>query len=228
MIMKGKLAIVLALLVIIIVSLLYYSANIHKNKLLSQGDTFIYDRYYLWESNDQIITPPSNAYFFTNNNSLITLRIINISSQMLNVQMTTKFQNGTETIEHLSVNVKTGENNPTADFLGDTRFDKNINLIQTSATNINYTQTKVFNDIKREVNTVSTTTEGQTIFKWGQGLFDNLLYPTSEIKEICYDSKTGLFLKYQTKLFMYNQNNINLNATIQQFINIRDIDALNK
>ena len=80
----------------------------------------------------------------------------------------------------------------------------------------------------REVNTVSTTTEGQTIFKWGQGLFDNLLYPTSEIKEICYESKTGLFLKYQTKLFMYNQNNINLNATIQQFINIRDIDALNK
>ncbi|XHH10384.1 MAG: hypothetical protein ACFCUE_07085 [Candidatus Bathyarchaeia archaeon] len=219
--MKGKIAIVLTISLVLITVLFYHVVNIQNNRLLSNGDTFIYDRFYIWESNDPIITIPSNAYFIINNNSVITLKITNISTQIVNAQITTKLHNGTETIENISVNIKTGENNPTTNFLGDTLLDKSINLIQTCVANVNYTQTREFKDIQREVKIYYVTNQGQTIFKWGPGLFDNLLYPVNEIKEICYDAKTGMFLQYYTKLFMHNQNDINLNATIQQFINIR-------
>jgi len=229
--MKGKLAIVLVLLLILLISLLYYVTNSQNSKLISngdtsKGDTFIYDRFYLWESNDPIINPPSNTYFYTNNNSQITLRIANASSQIVNAEITTKFQNGTETTEPLTINIQTGENSPTHDFLGDTRLDKNFNVFQTNATNIDYAQTTAFKDIQREVGVFSSTNEGQTIFKWGTGLFDNYLYPTIDHREIFYDTKTKLFLEYQTRFFMHNQNNINLNATLQQFIIIRNPDAL--
>lgn len=219
--MKGKIAVVLIISLVLITTLFYYLLNNQNNRLLSDGETFTYDRVYLWESNDPIITPPSNAYFFTNNNSVIILKIINISTQIVNAQSTIKFQNNTETIEDISINIKTGENNPATYFLGSTLVDKSINLIQTNATNINYTQTREFKDIHREVNVYSITNQGQTRFKWGPGLFDNLLYPVNETIEICYDTKTGIFLQYQSKFFMHNQNDINLNATIQQFINIR-------
>jgi hypothetical protein len=220
--MKGKIAIVLTVLIVLTISLFYYTLNTQNTRILSKGDTFTYERFYLWESNDPIITPPSDAYFFLNNNSIITLRIIDISNQIVNAQITTKLHNSTETIENISVNIKTGENNPTINFfLGNTLVDKNINLIQTDAVNINYTQTREFKGIQREVKIYSVTDQGQTIFKWGPGLFDNLLYPVDEVTEICYDAKTGMFLQYQTKLFMHNQNDINLNATIQQFINIK-------
>jgi len=216
--MNSKLVSVLILLLLSLFASLLCTVSAQYTKVPSEGDTFTYERYYILESNDPKMTPPSDVYFFTWNNSIITVGVDNVSSTIVDVLITTQFQNGTQTIESLSHNIVTGYNEPIGTIFGDSRISQNLNIIQTPQTQINYTETRTYKESTREVNVFSNTQDGWT-------LVDNTLYDVKNDHEICYDTQTGMCLELETKLFVYNPTNTNLNQTIQEFLVIKDTNV---
>jgi len=216
--MKSKLVTVLILLLLSLFASLLCTVSAQYTKMPSEGDTFTYERYYIWESNDPKMTPTPDVYFFTWNNSIITVGVDNVSSTIVDVLITTQFQNGTKTIESLSHNIVTGYNEPGNTIFGDSRIPGNLNFIQTPQTQINYTETRTYKESTREVDVLSITNDGWT-------LVDNTLYNVTDYRKICYDAKIGIFLESESKLFVYNPTNTNLNQTIQEFVVINDTNV---
>jgi hypothetical protein len=217
--MESKLVTVLILLLLLLFTSLLCTVSAQNTKVPSEGDTFTYERYYIVESNDPKMTPTPDVYFFTWNNSIITLEVDNVSSTIVDVLITTQFQNGTKTIESLSHNIVTGYNEPIGTIFGDPRITPNLNIIQTPQTQINYTETRTYKESTREVNVFSNSNDD------GWTLVDNTLYNVTNYSKICYDAQTGMCLELESKLFVFNPTNTNLNQTIQTFLVIKDTNV---
>ena len=216
--MKSRLFAVLIILLFLFFTSHLYTVSAQNTKVPSEGDAFTYERYYIVESNDPKMTPTPDVYFFTWNNSIITVDVDNVSSTIVDVLITTQFQNGTKTIESLSHNIVTGYNEPIGTIFGDPRITPNLNIIQTPQTQINYTETRTYKESIREVNIFSNTNDGWT-------LVDNTLYNVTDYSKICYDAQTGMCLELESKLFVFNPTNTNLNQTIQTFFVITDTNV---
>ncbi len=177
---------------------------------LSEGDTFTYSRQFIWDSYDPELTLPPNVYWAGENNSIVTVRIGDISSPIVNVEETYHFQNGTERTINFAANLQTGENdNPPLRFYALTYLLQSFKLIQSQSTAINYTDSKTYQDGSREVNVVSFLDNSDTLVNATQ-------YPQELTWEIHYDKQTGIFVEARTKTFTHNPDNKNLNSTFQQ------------
>jgi hypothetical protein len=186
-------------------------------ELLSRGNTFTYERYHIWESNDPNATPSPDVDFFARNNSVITVKIDNVSSTEVDVHITVQYQNGTQRTEFIRHDILTGYNEPTSMVFGDSRASA-IDLIQKPQKQVDYAETRTYGEIMREVNVFSYIEDGWT-------MFDNTVYNVTATKKRCYDAQTGMFLESESELFTYNRNNINLNQTIHDFFVLKDTNV---
>lgn len=192
------------------------TVNAQNPELLSKGTTYTYERYHIWESNDPEATPLPDEDFFTRNNSIISIKIENVSSTIIYVQITIQNQKGTQSID-LSHNIVTGYNEPSNTIFGDSRAHA-IDLIQKPQTQVNYTETRTYMGSSRQVNVFYYIRDGWT-------MFDNIVYNVTDVDKFCYDAQTGMFLELESKLFTYNPTNHNLNQTIQEFFILKNTNA---
>jgi hypothetical protein len=210
--MKSKLAIVLILLLISTSLLCTVSAQ--NVMLLSYGDTFTYDRYHVWTSNNPQAYSDYGGDFFTRNNSIVTVRIDNVSSTVIGVQINIQYQNGTQRNESMIHNIITGYNTRNTVF-GDARVGGGIDLIQKSQKQIDYTETRTYGEVTREVNVFLTEEHGWTMHY-------NTVHNVTITAKYYYDAQTGMFLESEYKAFIYNTANSNLNDTINYFFVLKD------
>ena len=206
--------ILLLLLFVVVVG----AVSAQNPELLSRGNTFTYERYHVWESNDPNATPSPDADFFARNNSVVTVRIDNVSSTEVDVHITVQYQNGTQRTEFVRHDILTGYNEPTSMVFGDSRIPHNLDLIQEPQKQVDYTEARTYGEIMREVNVFSSIEDGWT-------MFDNTVYNVTATKKRCYDAQTGMFLESESELFTYNRNSINLNQTIHDFFVLKDTNV---
>src|SRR4030066_1653441 len=119
--MKSKLVIASTVLLLLFFTIPICAVSAQNVELLSEGDTFTYERYHIWESNDPNATPSPDADFFARNNSVITVKIDNVSSTEVDVHITVQYQNGTQRTEFIRHDILTGYNEPTSIVFGDSR-----------------------------------------------------------------------------------------------------------
>jgi hypothetical protein len=210
--MKSKLAIVLILLLISTSLLCTVSAQ--NVMLLSYGDTFTYDRYHVWTSNNPQAYSDYGGDFFTRNNSIVTVRIDNVSSTVIGVQINIQYQNGTQINESMIHDIITGYNTRNTVF-GDARVGGGIDLIQKSQKQIDYTETRTYGEVTREVNVFLTEEHGWTMHY-------NTVHNVTITAKFYYDAQTGMFLESEYKTFIYNTADPSLNYTINDFFVLKD------
>ena len=183
-------------------------------ELLSRGNTFTYERYHVWESNDPNATPSPDVDFFARNNSVITVKIDNVSSTEVDVHITVQYQNGIQKTEFIRHDILTGYNEPMSEVFGDSRATA-IDLFQKPQKQVDYTETRTYGESVREVNVFSYIEDGWT-------MFDNTVYDVNASNKRCYDAQTGIFLELESELFTYNPTNTNLNQTTHEFFVLKD------
>jgi hypothetical protein len=193
------------------------TAEAQNVELLSRGDTFTYGRYHIWISNDPQANSDHTEDFFTRNNSIITLRIDNVSSTRIGVQITIRYQNGTQLAESLIHETVTGYNQPSNTIFGDPRASA-IDLTQNPKKQIDHTETRKYGGIRRQVNVFST--EG-----YGWTMHYNTVHNVTIATKSCYDVQTGMFLEFDSEMFVYNRNDPSLNQTIHEFFVLEDTNV---
>jgi hypothetical protein len=206
--------ILLLLLFVVVVC----AVSAQNTELLSRGNTFTYERYHIWESNDPNATPLPDVDFFARNNSVVTVKIDNVSSTEVDVHITVQYQNGTQRTEFIRHDILSGYNEPTSMVFGDSRIPHNLDLIQNPQNRVDYAETRTYGETMREVNVFSYIEDGWT-------MFDNTVYNVTATKKRCYDAQTGMFLESESELFTYNRNNTNLNQTIHEFFVLKDTNV---
>jgi hypothetical protein len=212
--MKSKLvtgSITLLMLFFALFVILICPTSAQNVMLLSKGDTFTYDRYHVWTSND-----PQAGYiedFFTRNNSIVTVRIDNVSSTIIGVQITIQYLNGTQINESMIHDIVTGYNTRNTVF-GDSRASA-IDLIQKPEKQIDYSETRTYGEVTREVNVFLTEEHGWTMHY-------NTVHNVTSTAKFYYDAQTGMFLESEYKTFIYNTADPSLNDTINDFFVLKD------
>jgi len=203
-------------LLLLFFAMLVCTANAQNVELLSKGDTFTYERYHIWTSNDSNGASP-DVDFFIRNNSIIIATIDNVSSTLIGVQITVQYQNGTQIVEPMIHDMVTGYNTPNYVFPNAVFGDSRTDFIQKPQEQVDYTETRTYGEITREINVFSYKEDGWT----GR----NSVYNVTSVEKRCFDAQTGMFLESESELFMYNRNNINLNQTIHSFFVLNDTNV---
>jgi hypothetical protein len=218
--MKSKLvtgSITLLLLFFALFAVLICSVSAQNVELLSKGETFTYDRYHVWISNNPQADSEYGEDFFTRNNSIVTVRIDNVSSTIIGVQITIQYQNGTQRNESMIHDIVTGYNTRNTVF-GDSRVEGATDLIQKPQKQIDHTEARTYGDITREVNVFSIIEHGWTMFY-------NTVHNDTITRKFYYDAQTGMFLESESEMFIFNRNNPTLNQTIHYFFVLKDTNV---
>lgn len=215
---SSKTSLIAVFVAVILLGSFFCSVNAQNSTGLSIGDVFSYWRYNVWESNDPNVTTASDQYI-TSNNTLITVKVNSVSSPIVNVDIISEYQDGTEKTLSRSPNIVTGENDEVPAILSAVQgVFENIRLIQTQQNQINYTESRTYESSTRNVNVFSVSLGPWIVLGSNQ-------YFSIQDYEICYDLETGMFLELKTKQYTYDSTNTNLNYTIQQFITIQDTNV---
>ena len=211
MVMKSKL--VTASTGLLFFAMLICTVSAQNVELLSKGDTFTYERYHIWTSNDPKATQSRSVDFFTRNNSIVTVRIENVSSTVIKVQITIQYRNGTQRTDLLSRDIVSGYNTPyNMSSISETIA---MDFIQKPQEQADHTETRTYGEIAREVNVFSTKEQGWT-------MIDNTVYNVTIAKKRCYDAQTGMFIQSESEFFMFDRTYTNLNATILDFFVLKN------
>jgi hypothetical protein len=160
--MKSEIFTALTVLLLLLSAMSIFTVGAQNVMLLSEGDTFTYERYHIWTSNNPQADSAYGGDFFTQNNSIVTVRIDNVSSTVIGVQITIQNQNGTQRNESMIHDITTGYNTANTVF-GDSKA-KAIDLIQKPQQQVNCTENRTYGGITREVNVFFTEEYGWTMF----------------------------------------------------------------
>jgi hypothetical protein len=205
------------LLLWLLFAMLVCTVSAQNVELLSEGDTFTYKRYHVLISNDPKAASEASSDFFTRNNSIVTVRIDNVSSTVIGIQITIRYQNGTQINESMIHDLVTGYNTANTVF-GDPRGGSATDLIQRPQKKVDYTETRRYGEITRKVNVFST-------IEFGWTMFYHAVFNVTITGKHSYDSQTGMFLESESEMFTYNRNNLDLNQTIYDFFVLTDTNV---
>jgi hypothetical protein len=205
------------LLLWLLFAMLVCTVSAQNVELLSEGDTFTYERYHVLISNDPRAASEFSEDFFTRNNSVVSVRINNVSTTVIGVQITIQYLNGTLRNESMIHDIVTGYNTRNTVF-GDSRVEGATDLIQKPQKQIDHTEARTYGDITREVNVFS-------IIEYGWTMFYNTVHNDTITRKFYYDAQTGMFLESESEMFIFNRNNPTLNQTIHYFFVLKDTNV---
>lgn len=215
--MKSELVTASTVLFLLLSAMPICTVGAQNVELLSEGNTFTYERYHVLISNDPKAASEASSDFFTRNNSIVTVRIDNVSSTVIGVQVTIRYQNGTQINESMIHDLVTGYNTANTVF-GDPRGGSATDLIQRPQKKVDYTETRKYGEITRKVNVFST-------IEFGWTMFYHAVFNVTITGKHCYDAQTGMFLESELEMFTYNRNNPDLNQTIYDFFVLTDTNV---